>query len=168
MNWLLIIVAVILVWRIAEGVRRGMVKEIISFVSLIVLCLVVGLLGTALSKYMEKDIVSMIVAVILLLLLLIAHKLLGIVFFSAKLVAKLPVIHSADKLLGAVIGVLETVLILWTIFTLVMTFDLGVMEQFVIDYTNQSGILTFFSRYNLLQNLVDFVATKLNLLGVTL
>ena len=41
MNWLLIIVAVILVWRIAEGVRRGMVKEIISFVSLIVLCLVV-------------------------------------------------------------------------------------------------------------------------------
>lgn len=168
MNWLLIIVAVVLVWRIAEGVRRGMVKEIVSFVSLIVLCLVVGLLGTALSKYMEKDIVSMIVAVILLLLLLIVHKLLGIVFFSAKLVAKLPVIHSVDKLLGALIGVLETVLILWTIFTLVMTFDLGVMEQFIIDYTNQSGVLTFFSKYNLLQNLVDFVATKLNLLGVAL
>lgn len=168
MNWLLIIVAVVLVWRIAEGVRRGMVKEIVSFVSLIVLCLVVGLLGTALSKYMEKDIVSMIVAVILLLLLLIVHKLLGIVFFSAKLVAKLPVIHSVDKLLGALIGVLETVLILWTIFTLVMTFDLGVMEQFIIDYTNQSGVLTFFSKYNLLQNLVDFVAAKLNLLGVAL
>ena len=168
MNWLLIIALVVLVWRIAEGVRRGMVKEIVSFVSLIVLCLVIGLVGTALSKYMEKDIVSMIVAVLLLLVLLIAHKLLGIVFFSAKLVAKLPVIHSVDKLLGAVIGVLETVLILWTIFTLVMTFDLGVMEQFIIDYTNQSGVLTFISKYNLLQNLVDVIAAKLNLLGVAL
>lgn len=168
MNWLLIIVAVVLVWRIAEGVRRGMVKEIISFISLIVLCLVVGLLGTALSKYMEHDVVSMIVAIILLVLLLIAHKLLSIVFFSAKLVAKLPVIHSADKLLGAVIGVLETVLILWTVFTLVMTFDLGVMEQFIITYTNDSAILTFFSKYNLLQNVVDFLAAKMNLLGVEL
>ncbi len=165
MNWLLIITALILVWRIAEGVRRGMVKEIISFVSLIVLCLVVGLLGTAVSKYVEKDIVSMIVAVILLLLLLIVHKLLGIVFFSAKLISKLPVIHSVDKLLGAVIGVLETVLILWTVFTLVMTFDLGVMEEFIITYTNDSEVLRFFSKYNLLQNLVDFIAAKLNLSG---
>lgn len=168
MNWLMIIVAVVLVWRIAEGIHRGMVKEIVSFVSLIVLCLAVGLLGTALSKYMEKDIVSMIVAIILLLLLCIAHRLLSLVFFSAKLIAKLPVIHSVDKLLGAVIGVLETVLLLWTVFTLVMTFDMGVLEQFIITYTNDSAILTFFSKYNLLQNLVDFLAAKMNLLGVTL
>ena len=32
MNWLLIIVALVLIWRIAEGVERGMVKEVISFV----------------------------------------------------------------------------------------------------------------------------------------
>lgn len=165
MNWLLIGALIILVWRIAEGVRRGMVKEIISFVSLIVLCLVVGLLGTALSRYMEKDIASMIVAVILLLLVLLVHKLLGIVFFSAKLMAKLPVLHTADKLLGAVIGVLETVIILWTLFTLVMTFDMGVAEQFIVAYTNDSGVLTFLSKYNLLQNLVDVITAKWNLTG---
>ena len=56
MNWLLIIVALVLIWRIAEGAERGMVKEVISFVSLVVLCLVVALIGTAVSKYMDKDI----------------------------------------------------------------------------------------------------------------
>ena len=92
MNWLLIIVALVLVWRIAEGIERGMVKEIISFISLVVLCLVVALIGTAVSKYLDKDIVSVIVAIVLLLIVCIVHRLLGIVFFSAKLIAKLPVI----------------------------------------------------------------------------
>lgn len=68
MNWLVILAILILAWRISEGVKKGMVKEIISFVSLIVLSLAVALLGMALSKYFQKDMISMAVAIILLLL----------------------------------------------------------------------------------------------------
>lgn len=169
MNWLLIVVAVLLLWRIAEGVHRGMVKEIISFISLIVLCLAVGLLGTALSKYFKKDVAGVIVAVILLLILCIAHRLLSLVFFSAKLIAKLPVIRTADKLMGAVIGVLETVLLLWMVYSLTITFGLSTWwGEAIRTCAAESPILRFFYKYNYLQHWVEFFAQKLQLMGIVL
>lgn len=163
MNWLLLIAAIVLVWRIAEGLHRGMVKEIISFVSLVVLCLTVALIGTALSKYFEKDIISMIVAIVLLLILCIVHRLLSIVFFSAKLVAKLPVVKTVDKLLGAVIGVLETIVLLWTLFSLIITFGMGMLGQQILQYVMDSKILSIIFNYNYLQVLVDMIAQKLQI-----
>ena len=161
MNWLLIIVALVLVWRIAEGIERGMVKEIISFISLVVLCLVVALIGTAVSKYLDKDIVSVIVAFVLLLIVCIVHRLLGIVFFSAKLIAKLPVIKKLDKILGAVFGVLETLVLLWTLFSMIMAFGMGMFGQQILQYVEDSKILSFIFKYNYLQVLVDMLAQKI-------
>ena len=37
MNFMSIIVLIVLIWKIAEGYKKGMVKELISFVSLLVL-----------------------------------------------------------------------------------------------------------------------------------
>lgn len=166
MNWLLIIAAIILVWRVVEGIHRGMVKEIVSFVSLIVLCLSVALLGTALSKYFEKDIASMIAAIILLLVLCIAHRLLSLVFFSAKLIAKLPVINILDKLLGAVIGLFETIVFLWMVFSLIITFGAGIIGQQITQYAADSEILTFLYKYNYLQLLVEYIAEKMSIAGI--
>ena len=163
MNWLLIIVALVLIWRICEGVKNGMVKEIISFVSLVVLCLTIGLLGMALGNYFDRDIIGMIVAILLLLVLCIAHKLLGIVFFSAKIIAKLPVIHSCDKLLGAVFGFLETLVLVWTMYSLIMMLDTGMLGEVVKQYAADSQILSFLYKYNYLQHFIEEIAGMLNL-----
>ena len=163
MNWLLIVAALVLVWRIAEGIERGMVKEIISFVSLVVLCLTVALIGTAVGKYLDKDIISMIVAIVLLLILLIVHRLLGFVFFSAKLIVKLPVIKLLDKILGAVFGLLETLVLLWTLFSVIMAFETGVFGSMIAQYVENSKILGFIFKYNYLQVLVDYLAQKMQI-----
>lgn len=130
-NWLIILCIILLIWRIVEGFNRGMVKEIISCVSLIVLSIVAILAMTAFTRYMKKDILSMASAIIILLVVLLAHRILGIVFFSAKLVSKLPVIHSADKLLGAVVGVVETALIIWLVFA--MTGKMGMVGSLIVE-----------------------------------
>lgn len=166
MNWLLIVAALVLIWRIAEGLHRGMVKEIISFVSLVVLCLTVGLLGTALSKYFEKDIAGVIAAIVLLLILGIAHRLLGIIFFSAKIISKLPVIKTLDKLLGAVIGALETVVLLWMLFSLIMTLGMGMVGTQIIQYAADSRILRTVFNYNYLQVLIEFIVGKLQIAAI--
>lgn len=163
MNWLLIVIVLILIWRIYEGVQNGMVKEIISFVSLVVLCLTVGLVGTALDKYFDRDIISMIVAILLLLVLCIVHKLLGIVFFSAKIIAKLPVIHSCDKLLGAVFGFLETLVLVWMIYSVIMVLDTGMLGEVVRQYAADSQILSFLYKYNYLQHFIEEIAAMMNL-----
>ena len=152
-NWLIILCIILLVWRIVEGFNRGMVKEIISCVSLIVLSIVAILAMTAFTRYMKKDILSMASAIIILLVVLLAHRILGIVFFSAKLVSKLPVIHSADKLLGAVVGVVETALIIWLVFA--MTGKMG--GSLIVENIADSRILQFLYSHNYLHAVLNQV-----------
>lgn len=154
-NWFIILCIILLIWRIVEGFNRGMVKEIISCVSLIVLSIVAILAMTAFTRYMKKDILSMASAIIILLVVLLAHRILGIVFFSAKLVSKLPVIHSADKLLGAVVGVVETALIIWLVFA--MTGKMGMVGSLIVENIADNRILQFLYSHNYLHAVLNQV-----------
>ena len=161
MNLMVLIVLLFLVFKIADGYKKGMVKEIISFVSLIVMCVVVVLVGAGLHSFMEKQVVGVVIAVVLLALLGIAHHLLGVVFFAGKMIVKLPVIHWADKLCGMVVGALEVVLVLWTLYTFIMHFGLGMVGNLIEEYTKQSSFLTTIYEFNLLAPILESVMEKL-------
>lgn len=155
MNILLLAVIVVTILKIMDGYKKGMVKEIISFVSLVVMCVVVLLLGSGLHSYMEKEILGVVIAVLLLVILGIAHHALKLVFFSAKLISKLPIVHSADKILGMLVGALEVVLILWTIYTFIMYFEMGMIGNLMIEYSRDSKILTWLYEHNILAGVVE-------------
>lgn len=155
LNIFLIILLAILIGAMADGYKKGMVREIISFVSLIITCVVVALLGNALSNYFDGNITNVIIMVILLSVIGIVRHLLGLVFFSAKVLASLPIVHWVDKLLGIVVGIAETILIIWTIYIFVGILNLGAVEQFIMDYTAESQLLTWLSQNNYLAQLVS-------------
>lgn len=155
MNILLLAVIVVTILKIMDGYKKGMVKEIISFVSLVVMCVVILLLGSGLRSYMEKEILGVVIAVLLLVILGIAHHALKLVFFSAKLISKLPIVHSADKILGMLVGALEVVLILWTIYTFIMYFEMGMIGNLMIEYSRDSKILTWLYEHNMLAGVVE-------------
>lgn len=161
MNWVLIIAIVLLIWRIADGYKKGMVKEILSFISLLVLCVAVVLIGNALNSYFDKEVIKTAVAVILLLVLIIVHRLLGLVIFPAKLIVKLPLVRSLDKLLGVIIGILETILIIWTVYALIMTFGLGMIGQQILIYVEESKVLLALFEYNYLAKILEPVTNLL-------
>ncbi len=162
MNIMLIIVLLFVVFKIAQGYKKGMVKEIISFVSLIILCVVVVLIGAGLHSYMDKQILGVVVAVLLLAVVGIAHHLLSVVFFSAKLISKLPIINWVDKLCGMVVGALEVVIFLWTLYTFILYFELGTIGNMIVEYTAQSKILTTIYEFNLLAPIIADVVTKVS------
>ena len=161
MNILEIIVLVILLWKIRAGYKRGMVKEVISFFSLIVLCVVIGLIGKGLQSYMEREYLGIVIAAVLLWGLGIAHSLLGLILFPAKLLVKLPIIQWVDKLLGAVVGALETVIVLWTVFYFAMSSAFGLLGQQILDYTAQSTTLSLFYDSNLLAQFIGKFIEKI-------
>ena len=161
MNLLLICAVILLIFNIVSGYKRGMVRQVISLVSLIILCTVAVLIAHGLSSYYEGKILNVITVVLLLVLLGIARHFLGAVFFSAKMISKLPVVHWLDKLLGIVSGALETVLILWTLFTFTMMMDLGMIGQLILNYTAESSILLWFYQHNYLADLVEQLGTEL-------
>lgn len=147
-NILLLIVLAFMVFKIWDGYNKGMVKEIISFISLIFLCFVVVLIGGWVSIYHDGKILNVIVAVVLMSLLSIVQHLINVAAFPAKLVTKLPVVHSVDKILGVAVGVLETLLILWTVYTFVMMMDLGVIGDFILRCAADNTVLRWLYEHN--------------------
>lgn len=163
-NPLLISVMILAVCKAVDGYKKGMVKEIISLVSMAVLGATAALLAGAFSSYNDGKIFNVVVAVVLLTVLIIAHHLLKIVFFSAKLVSKLPVIHFVDKLLGVVFGLFEVVLLLWTVYTLVMMLELGAIEEMILSYTEDSRLLKGLYQYNYMALLVESILAKISIM----
>lgn len=161
LNLMMLIVLIVLICSMVDGYKKGMVREIISFVSLIITCVVVVLLGNALTSYFEGNIINVIIMVLLLCLIGIVRHLLGVVFFSAKVISKLPIVSWVDKLLGIVVGILETVLILWTIYTFIMLMDLGMIGQQILEYTEESQILTWLFENNYLAYLVEQISSQI-------
>ena len=164
MNWLVIVFLVLLIWRMCAAYKRGMVKEIVSLVSMLVLSLAVGLIGTAVISYFEQDTISLIIAVILLVVLCVANQVVSVALFPAKVLAKLPIISWVDKLCGVIIGVLETILILWTLYTLLVTIDTGAIGQQILIWVQENPILTFLYEYNYLAKLIGEILNKLMIL----
>lgn len=166
-NILLIIVVIAAVSKMIDGYKKGMVKEIISLVSMAILCGVVALLASGISSYHDGKMFHVIIAVVLLALLGIVHHLLGVVFFSAKLVTKLPVIHFVNKLLGIVFGFLEVILVLWTIYTFAMMMDLGAIGQMILSYTEESSILSWLYRHNYLAYGIEQLLSRFTFVPLT-
>lgn len=154
-NILLIIVVLAVLFKIAEGYKRGVVKEISSLISLIVVCILMALIAGGVRSYLDGNIVRVIVMVVLAVVLAIANHLVKFALFPAKLLSKLPLISFVDKILGAIFGVLEVILLLWTVYTLVMMFYMGSVGDFIISNTQSSMILSWFYEHNYLAYLIE-------------
>ena len=150
LNIVLIAVLAAALIKMVDGYRKGIVKEVISLVSLIVLSVVAALIAYGVTSYHDGRRFNVIEIVSLLIMLLTAHHLLGLVFFSAKLAAKLPVVHLVDKLLGILFGVFEVVLVLWTIYAFMMMMDIGAIGQTILSCTEKSRLLTWIYAHNYL------------------
>jgi hypothetical protein len=145
------IVALFIIGKIIQGYKRGMVKEIISAISLIFLCCLVVLLGLGLQSYVKKEIAAILLVVILLGVLAISHHLISLVLLPAKLLAKLPVIKWLDKLLGMVIGAAEVLLVLWVVDALVLTLyqKLGIIGELIVSGISGNPVLSWISSHNM-------------------
>ena len=94
-----------------SGFRKGMVQEILSLIAMVVAGFCAYLLLGAVGRYLNREIGRLIQIIILLLIVCIVYKLANLIFTSISLVSRLPLIRSADKLFGAVFGILEGIII---------------------------------------------------------
>ena len=164
MNILLIVFAVILVWRVAAGVKRGVVRETLGFINIIFAALVIGLVCIGVNAYHAEgypNYLTILSVIVIIAVLSIVYSIIKLVFFPAKVITKLPIISSADKLFGLVIGVVETLIVYWALCCVVMYVDFGVLNEQITAMIGESRILTKLYQYNLLGVLMETVKTKL-------
>ena len=85
-NLLMIIAAVVLLCMVIDGYKKGMVRSLISLISLLITCVVIFLIGNALNSYFDGKFFNLIITVLLLAAIGLIHHLLNAVFFSAKMI----------------------------------------------------------------------------------
>ena len=164
MNLLLIAVIIVLVIKIRSGYTRGMVKEVIMLFSLIITCITVALITNGMKSYQSGQVFNTVLMVLMLTVLGIVQFALKPIFFSAKLVVKLPIVNWLDKLLGILVGILETTLLLWTLYFFVMIMDMGAISEQILDWTRDNVALRWFFENNYLAVLLQAISQKVNFL----
>jgi len=154
-NFVLIIVVLAVLFKMVDGYKRGVVKELSSLISLIVICILLALIAGGVRSYLDGNIFRVLIMVVLAIVLAIANHLVKFALFPAKVLSKLPLLSLVDKILGAVFGILEVILLLWTVYTLVMMFYMGSVGEYIITNAQSSAILSWFYEHNYLAYLIE-------------
>lgn len=124
----LIIIALIFIWRITTGFRKGMVQEIISLIAMVVAGVCIFLIMGAVGNYLNHEIGKMVQVIVVLLGVCIVYRLVHVLFTSLELISKLPIVKGLDKLLGALIGCAEAALIVAVLVYLLKNWGLSILE----------------------------------------
>lgn len=107
----LIIIALIFIWRVTTGFRKGMVQEIVSLIAMAAAGVCIFLIMGAVGNYLNHEIGKMVQIIVVLFAVCLVYRLIHVLFTSLELISKLPIIKGVDKLLGALIGCAEAALI---------------------------------------------------------
>lgn len=156
-NWALIAVAVVALINVINGFKKGLVKEMITCISLLVSSVLTVLLSSVLKSYTDKQFVEMLTMIIMILILSIAHKLVKMALEGMKILASLPVISLLNKLAGAVFGLAETVVFIWFALCLIGMYDLGIIGEYINMYIGNSRLLTYLYDNNLIATMGETI-----------
>lgn len=161
MNILLIALAVIMIWRISAGMKKGIVREALSLINVLFVVLIVGMVCMITNAYHESNYIAIAVMFVIIVALSIAYSIIKIVFFPAKVLTKLPVLSSMDKLCGLVMGVAETLLAFWGLCYAMMYIEFGTLNEQILIMVGESKLLTALYEYNLLGVLLETLKAKI-------
>ncbi len=101
------VIVAIFLWRIVSAYKKGFVKELANAVSIGLAILIGILIKGAVLSFMSQNLGTAVGKLILLSLVIVIYKIIHLIFTSMKIFASLPVIKFINKLLGAVLGLIE-------------------------------------------------------------
>ena len=148
-NLLFVIVVLILAAGAVWGWKRGLLESVIRIISCILGILVIVVAAKGVGNFIQKSYVQVIMALILLILIRNIHRFVKFLTDTFKLVRAIPVGKLADKLAGAVLGMVEAVFVIWLAFLLIGVFDIMGINAWMIEQVGQSRLLTmiYYSNY---------------------
>lgn len=140
------------------GWKRGLLESVIRIVSCILGILVLIVMAKGIGSFLQKSYVKVIMALFLLLAIRMIYRLMKFLTDTFRLVRAIPVGKLADKLAGAVLGLIEAIFVVWFCFLLIGVFDVMNLNAWVLQQVEQSRFLTmlYYSNYliELLKNVL--------------
>lgn len=149
-NILWIIVVAFLIVGAVTGFKRGLVEETMRLVTSILGIVVLVILAKGIGNFIQGSYMNVLMALILLVLVRIFHRIGKLILDSCKLVSKLPVIHSMDKVAGLLLGMLEILVFVWLVFIVVGVTDTLELQSWFMTQVKGSMLLSILYETNVL------------------
>lgn len=147
-NILWIIVVVSMLMGAITGFKRGLIESVMRLLTSLLGIVVLVVLAKGVGNFLQGSYVNVLMALILLVILNVFHKIGKLILDSCKLVSKLPVVHSLDKIAGIVIGLAEVVVFIWVVFIFVGVMNPLGIQNWMIEQVNGSTLLTILYKTN--------------------
>ena len=151
----LLIIAVIYIWRIFKGSRNGLIDEVGALADFVIISSAVVAGIVVIESILGKNLIGFLVSGIILLVILLARKLLRIIFCSLGLIAKLPLLNGLNKFLGFLAGIIEATVVIWVGFAVISCLNIPVNGQPLVTLITTNRFLDFLYRHNMLYNFIQ-------------
>ena len=152
---ILIVVALIYIWRIFQGSRNGLIDEVGALADIVIVSLAVVAGIVVIESALGKNLIGFLVSGIILLIILIARKLLRLVFCSLGLIAKLPILSGLNRLFGTIAGGIEATVIVWVGFAVISCLRSPIDGEPLVALITENKFLNFLYQHNMLYNFIQ-------------
>ncbi len=117
----------VLIWRVKGGYACGMMQEIVNILSGTAALFCVALVFLAVDSAMSKSMHTLTACVLALIVLGVAFKLCGLIFKPLLAIGNISLLSGLNKLLGAILGVLEAGLLAYISYRALAYFGIFVL-----------------------------------------
>lgn len=148
-------VILIYIWRIFSGSRNGLIDEVGALADIVIVSFAVVAGIVILESVLGKNLIGSLVSGIILLIILIARKLIRLVFCSLGLIAKLPLLNGLNKLLGTFAGIIEATVVIWVAFAIISCLKIPVNGKPLVELITANRFLDFLYQHNMLYNFIQ-------------
>ncbi len=171
LNWIIInipflLAVALLICFAVRAWKEGFVSELFAFISALIASVAILLLALAVHSVFDNERIALVVAIVLLILLGIFHRLINLLFDPIQLVAKLPVVKVLDKILGIAMALFETAVIIWTVYSIIIIVDAGILGDIIVDCVKNNPLMGYLYEHNPLYILVDYVSKQFTSLNI--
>lgn len=149
------IVILIYIWRIFNGSRNGLIDEVGALADTVIVSAMVVSGIIVIESVLGKNLIGFLVSGIILLVILIARKLIRVVFCSLGLIAKLPLLNWLNKFLGTLAGVIEATVVIWVGFAVISCLNIPINGEPLVTLITANRFLDFLYRHNMLYNFIQ-------------
>ncbi len=154
MNIVFLVVLLLVIGGGIKGYKRGLVEELNTAVAMILAILAAIMFVVAVKGYMDQETLKTILGIVCLTIAVLVYKIVDFILSTLKIISSIPVIRSINKLAGLAAGILEAVLIIWIVFIVIISFDFGSINSYILANIKENPILIYLFQNNPLAELL--------------
>ncbi len=155
MNIVFFTVLLLLIGGGVKGYKRGMVEELNTVIALILALAAISMFVVAVKGYMEHATLRTILGVVCMTIAILVYKITDFILSSLKLISSVPVLRGVNKLLGFGVGALESVLLIWVVFIIIVAFEFGGISSYILTQIRENTLLIWLFQNNYLADLIS-------------